>query len=129
MGHVHETPIRVRYNETDPMGVVHHSNYLTYFEIARTDLFRTAGGDYRKMEQEGLLVVVTKVECVFRRPARYDDQLVVRTEIMRITPAKIEHNYQVFRAHEKLAEAHVVLAVVDRQGKVQRIPDELCALA
>ena len=128
MGRVHETPIRVRYNETDPMGFVHHSNYLNYFEIARLDLFTSAGGNYRQMEIDGLLVVVTKVECKYRKPAQYDDQLVVRTEIARITAAKIEHDYQVFRDHELLAEAHVVMAVVDRQGRVQRVPDVLLAL-
>ena len=66
----HETQIRVRYQETDAQGRVHHANYFTYFEIGRTELLRAAGGNYRKMEEGGLLVVVVKAECRFRRPAR-----------------------------------------------------------
>jgi acyl-CoA thioester hydrolase len=119
----HEIEIRVRYNETDPMGFLHHANYFTYFEIGRTELLRATGGNYRQMEAAGQLVVVVKAECRFRRPARYDDILRLRTTITRITQAKIEHQYELFRDSEPLAIGHVTLAVVDRAGKVQPIPD------
>ena len=119
----HEIEIRVRYQETDPMGLLHHANYFTYFEMGRTELLRAAGGNYRRMEQEGLFVVVVKAECRFRRPARYDDLLRVRTSIARVTLAKIEHEYQVFRGVEQLAVGRVTLAVVDREGKARRVPD------
>ena len=83
----HEITIRVRYQETDPMGFLHHGYYFTYFEIGRTELLRASGGNYRKMEEEGLLAVVVHAECRFRRPARYDDLfLTLRTKILRITP-------------------------------------------
>ena len=121
----HEIGLRVRYNETDPMGFVHHSNYLTYFEIARTEMFRASGGNYRAVEEQGLRVVVARAECSYRKPARYDDQLLIRTEIVRVTPAKIEHKYRVLRDGDVRAEAKVVLAVVDEKGNVKRVPDFL----
>ena len=89
----HEIEIRVRYQETDPRGYLHHANYLTYFEIGRTELLRASGGNYRRMEESGLLAVVVQAECRFRRPARYNDLLRVRTRVVQITPAKIEHEY------------------------------------
>ena len=119
----HEIEIRVRYEESDPMGFLHHARYFAYFEMGRTELLRASGGNYRKMEEEGQLVVVVKAECRFHRPARYDDLLTLRTTIARVTDAKIEHEYELFRGHERLATGRVTLAVVDRQGKVQRVPE------
>jgi len=121
----HEIEIRVRYQETDPMGFLHHANYFTYFEIGRTELFRAGGGDYRRMEEEGLLVVVVKAECRYHRPARYDDVLRLRTTVTRITAAKIEHEYELFRGAELLAIGHVTLAVVNRSGIVQPVPESM----
>lgn len=119
----HETEIRVRYQETDPMGFLHHANHLTYFEIGRTELLRSMGMAYRQMEEEGLLVVVVKADCRYLRPARYDDLLTVRTTVTRVTLAKIEHEYQLLRGDEILAVGHVTLAVLDRQGNVRRVPE------
>jgi len=119
----HEISLRVRYKETDPMGFLHHANYFAYFEIGRTELLRASGGNYRNMEEAGLLVVVVKAECRFRRPARYDDLLTLRTTITRVTQAKIEHQYDLFRDGESLAVGLVTLAVVDRTGKVQPVPE------
>ena len=119
----HEIELRVRYKETDPMGFLHHANYFTYFEIGRTELLRASGGNYRQMEADGLLVVVVKAECRFRRPARYDDVLRLRTTVTRVTQAKIEHQYELFRGDECLAVGHVTLAMVDRSGKVQPVPE------
>jgi acyl-CoA thioester hydrolase len=120
----HEIEIRVRYQETDPMGLLHHANYFTYFEIGRTELLRASGGNYRRMEEAGMLVVVVKAECRFHRPARYDDVLRLRTTVVRVTPAKIEHEYQLLRNEELLATGHVTMAVVDRNGRVQQVPEE-----
>jgi acyl-CoA thioester hydrolase len=119
----HEIELRVRYQETDPMGFLHHANYFAYFEIGRTELLRASGGNYRRMEEQGMLVVVVKAECRFHRPARYDDLLTLRTTITRVTAAKIEHQYELFRGEERLAVGHVTLAVIDRQGKVQPVPE------
>jgi acyl-CoA thioester hydrolase len=119
----HEIELRVRYQETDPMGFLHHAYYFTYFEIGRTELLRASGGNYRQMEADGMLVVVVRAECRFHRPARYDDVLKLRTSIVRVTPAKIEHEYRLFRQEELLAVGNVTMAVIDREGKVQRVPE------
>ena len=96
----HEIEVRVRYNECDPMGFLHHAAFFVYFEMGRTELLRASGGNYRKMEQEGLLAVVVKAECRYHRPARYDDLLRIRTSVKRVTPAKIEHEYHIVRGDE-----------------------------
>lgn len=124
----HTIEIRVRYNETDAMGLLHHSNYLSYFEIGRTELFRAQGGSYRRMEELGLYFVVAKIDVRYRRPARYDDQLSLKTEISRITPAKLEHHYCLMRENELLTEADSVIACVNRAGEVQRIPEDLVGM-
>ena len=124
----HLLEIRVRYSETDAMGFLHHANYLSYFEIGRTELFRAQGGNYRRMEELGLFFVVAKVQVRYRRPARYDDLLTLHTKISRTTTVRLEHQYHLFRGPELLAEAESTLACVDGQGSVQMIPEDLVAL-
>ena len=121
----HEIQIRVRYQETDAMGVLHHANFFTYFEMGRTELLRANGRDYRDVEAEGTFMVVVRIGCRYLRPARYDDVLTLRTTTQRVTAAKIEHEYQLLRGDELLAEGHSTLACVDRQGTVQRVPEWL----
>ncbi len=121
----HEIELRVRYQETDPMGYLHHAFYFTYFEIGRTELLRASGGNYRQMEEEGMLVVVVRAQCSFHRAARYDDILRLRTIVVEVSPAKIEHEYRLFRGGDLLAVGKVTLAVIDREGKVQRVPEYL----
>lgn len=121
----HTTHLRVRYDECDPMGFVHHSNYLRYFEIARTDLYRASGGSYRDFEAGGLFVVVVRIDCRYRLPARYDDELVIHVKIKEIGEVKILQEYRVMRNEEKLVTADVTLAVIDSTGKPQRVPDSL----
>lgn len=118
-----ETTVRVRYEDADPMGFLHHAKYFSYFEIGRTELFRQSGGNYRQMEESGLFVVVVKAECRFSRPARYDDILTIHTKLAKLSMAKIEHEYVASRGDEILAKGNVTLAVVDRDGRVQPIPD------
>lgn len=119
----HETTIRVRYSETDAMGFLHHANYLSYFEVGRTDLFRAQGGDYRALEASGLFFVVVRIDCKYHQPAHYDDVLTIRTTLTRVSPAKLEHTYEVFRDGTLLAKAESILACVDREGRVRRIAD------
>ena len=121
----HEIEIRVRYQEADPMGFLHHANFFKYFEIGRMELHRANGGDYRQMEALGLFVVVVKAECRFMRPARFDDVLRLRTTVAKVSEAKLEHEYEVFRGTERLAVGRVTLAVVDREGNVQNVPQWL----
>lgn len=122
---VHEIPIRVRYVETDAMGFVHHSTYLAYFEMGRTELLRVNGISYRQMEDSGTLIVVVEAHIRFRQPARYDDELVLQTQTKRVTAAKIEHEYELRRDGLLLTSGHTVLACVDREGKVMRVPEWL----
>ncbi|HEX7376187.1 MAG TPA: thioesterase family protein [Pirellulales bacterium] len=121
----HEIQIRVRYQETDAMGVLHHANYFTYFEMGRTELLRANGHDYRRIEEGGVFMVVVDVGCRYRRPARYDDVLRLKTRLKRLTSAKIEHEYELYRGDELLAEGRSVLACVDGEGRLQRVPDWL----
>lgn len=124
----HCIDIRVRYSETDAMGFLHHSNYLCYFEMGRTELFRVQGGNYRRMEELGLFFVVAKIDVRYRRSARYDDLLTLHTEITKSGLAKLEHGYRLMRGDELLAEASSVLACVNRAGSVQPIPENLVQL-
>ncbi len=125
----HQTiEIRVRYSETDAMQLLHHSNYLTYFEIGRTELLRAQGGSYRKMEELGLFFVVAKINVRFKKPAKYDDVLTLTTSIQKQSLAKIEHQYTLKRGEEVLTEAESVIACVDQNGEVQRIPENLTEL-
>lgn len=119
------TEIRVRYCETDAMGLLHHGNYIDFFEIARTELFRASGGDYRAMEERGYFLVVVKVECSYKKPARYDDLLQLRARIANWSAAKLEHEYEVHRGNDLIATGRSMLACVDRQGTVQRMSEEL----
>ena len=121
----HTIQLRVRYDEVDPMGFVHHSNYLRYFEIGRTELLRASGGCYREMEEAGQLVVVVRIDCRYRSPAKYDDLIDVHTGIDRVTAAKIIHQYTIKRDGEILVEATVTLCVIGRDGTIQRVPQVL----
>jgi acyl-CoA thioester hydrolase len=120
-----DVEIRVRYQETDAMGVLHHANYITYFEIGRTELLRSTGISYKDLEDQGILMVIVKIGVRYRRPAKYDDVLTLRTRTTRSSGAKIEHVYQLLRGDEVIAEGDSTLACVDRSGKVQRVPDWL----
>ncbi len=117
-----EITIRVRYAETDRMGLLHHANYLVYFEQARTELLRSQGLAYKDLEDQGYLLVLTKFEVRYRAPARYDDLLTVRTTVVRTTAVRIDHRYEVWRDGQLVAEASSTLACVDRDGRVQALP-------
>ena len=121
----HEIPIRVRYQETDAQGRVHHANYLTYFEIGRVELLRAAGYSYKRLEEEGVLLVVAEISCQYFLPAVYDDLLRLITTTVAAKGARIEHEYQLFRDAELLVKGRTVVACVDRAGRVRRLPDWL----
>src|SRR5438067_9983565 len=92
-----EVTIRVRYAETDRMGLLHHANYLVYFEQGRTELLRSLGLAYKDFEDQGYLLVLTQAEVRYRSPARYDDLLMLRTMVVRTTAVRIDHRYELFR--------------------------------
>jgi acyl-CoA thioester hydrolase len=121
----HEIEIRVRYCETDAMGFLHHGNHVNFYEMGRTELLRAQGGNYREIEESGLFLVVVKLVCNYHSPARYDDLLRVVTRVEKVSAAKIEHSYRMFRGETLIASATSILACVDREGRVQRIPESL----
>lgn len=100
-----ETRIRVRYQETDQMGVVYHANYLTWFEVGRTEWIRSYGITYRQLEEKGLLLPVVDIHCKYMHPAKYDDEVIVRTSIGDFSSGKIVFHYEVVHA-----ETDVVLS-------------------
>ena len=121
----YEIEIRVRYQETDGMQRVHHANYLTYFEIARTEMLRAQGGGYLECESQGFFLVVAEVECRYLAAAQYDDLLRIVIQLTKAHGATIEHTYEVFRGSTLLAKGRTVIACVDQQGKVRRLPQWL----
>ncbi|WP_435017744.1 acyl-CoA thioesterase [Tundrisphaera sp. TA3] len=120
-----EITVRVRYAETDRMGLLHHANYFVYFEMGRTELLRRRGLTYRDMEDAGHLLVIVDLGCKYKRPAYYDDLLTLRTTVERVTHVKIIHKYELMRDGVLLAEGHSTLACVDRDGRPQALPETL----
>ena len=118
----HEIEIRVRYQETDGQKRLHHANYFTYFELGRTELLRAAGHGYRQFEEAGLMLVVAEISCKYYLPADYDDLLRLRTTTVAARGARVEHKYEVFRGDELLAEGRSVVACINREGRVTRLP-------
>ena len=98
---VSKSKINVRYAETDKMGIVHHSVYPIWYEVARTDLCREIGFTYAKMEKEGVMTPLVGLECKYIRPAYYDDDLEVQAKIRKLTPARIEFYYEVYNCKDK----------------------------
>lgn len=120
-----EARVRVRYAETDQMGVVYHSNYLVWFEIGRVELIRSMGLDYKRMEaEEGCGIAVVDVHVRYRAPARYDDELVVRTTLLAARGAVIRFGYKVLRVEDGvlLCEGETVHVVVDKEMKKRSLP-------
>ncbi len=118
---------RVRYVECDPMGFLHHSRFLPFLEMGRTELLRMTGVSYRELEERGVLFVVTKITINYKRPAKYDDELELHTRIIKQTHVRIDHAYEIFNVatRELLCSAESTIACIGRDGQVQPIPDFL----
>ena len=123
MAVVHEMEIRVRYQETDGQRRVHHANFLTYFEMGRTEMLRARGHSYRQFEDEGLFMVVSEARVNYHAPADYDDLLLLRTRVEKIGAAHIKHAYEVIRETRILVTGSTTVVCVDREGRVRRLPD------
>jgi len=122
-----ETSLRVRYAETDQMGVVYHSNYFVWFEVGRVELLRQLGFTYREMEsKDGCVIAVVDARCRYKAPARYDDEIIVRTHLKNIRESLIHFAYEVLRAPENtlLAEGETTHIVVDPDMKVRALPEK-----
>ena len=116
--------VRVRYAETDKMGVVYYANYLIWFEVARADLLRSLGWTYREMEHSGVSLPVIDAHCAYHRPARYDDELEIRASARVLSPVRMEFTYEVRRlADGQLsASGRTVHAALDTAGRPCRLP-------
>jgi acyl-CoA thioester hydrolase len=114
----------VRYAETDKMGVVYYANYLVWFEVGRADLLRSLGWTYREMEIAGISLPVIEARCQYLRPARYDDEIEVKTEGRMLSPVRMEFDYKVVRTEDGAiaAEGRTVHAALDASGKPCRLP-------
>lgn len=121
----HKIIIIPRYSETDQAGVVHHSVYPIWFEMGRTELLRLNGTAYKDLEAAGIFFVVAQLNIKYLKPAKYDEKLELETTQSAISAVKIEHTYKLTRFPDKatLAEGSSVLACLNSDGKVQRIPD------
>lgn len=119
--------IRVRYAETDQMGVAYHGEYLAWFEVGRTDLLRDGGTTYRDLEAEGLRLPVIEAHARFLRPALYDDVIEIHTRVSAVSGARVSFAYEVRREGTAgpLATGATVHAAVDRAGRPRRLPDAL----
>jgi acyl-CoA thioester hydrolase len=119
----HEHRLRVRYGETDQMGVVHHANYLLYFEEGRTRMMADLGAPYADVEKQGWALPVRKVQMRFRQSARYDDELIVRTRVGRVGAASVEFLYDIVAAHsgQVLASGSTELACIDLRTPERRV--------
>ena len=121
----HTITIRVRYPEVDAMGFLHHSRYLQYFEMGRVELLRSRGYSYAELERQGILFVVIRVECRYKAPARYDEELILLTRVVKQTHVRIDHAYELKRGDTLIAEATTTIACVDRDGNLREIPEEI----
>jgi acyl-CoA thioester hydrolase len=116
--------LRVRYAETDKMGVVYYANYLVWFEVGRADLLRSLGWSYREMELAGVSLPVIEARCTYQRPARYDDEIEIRTAGRMLSPVRMEFDYEVIRRQDSTVAAvgKTVHAALDQSGRPCRLP-------
>jgi len=127
LGEWTSTRLRARYAETDQMGVVYYANYFVWFEIGRTDFCRQHGFAYRDMEEEdGLCIIVAEAQCRYKAPARYDDEIEVRTCLREMRRRVLIFGYEISRLPdgELLAEGQTVHVVVNRKGRPRPLPDK-----
>ena len=124
---VRRTSVRVRYAETDRMGVVYYANYLVWFEVGRTEWLREAGWNYRAMERDGISLPVIEAHCEYRLPARYDDEIEIRTRATLLTPVRVRFDYDVMRAGDEAitASGHTVHAALDASRRPCRLPERV----
>jgi acyl-CoA thioester hydrolase len=124
------TCVRVRYADTDRMGVVYYSNYLVWFEVGRTEWLRETGWSYREMEVDGVSLPVIEAHCEYRQPARYDDEIEIVTRATLLTPVRIRFDYDIVRRRDETLAAvgYTVHAALDPSGRPRRLPDRVRSL-
>ncbi|MCL2042107.1 MAG: acyl-CoA thioesterase [Bacteroidales bacterium] len=127
---VHETELRVQYYETDQMGVVHHSNYIRYFEVGRTELIRRLGMSYRELEDSGTVMPITNVEVRYFYPARYDEMIRIKIVVKEMPKVRMVFHYEIYNETGKLlADGSTTLAFLNKEtGRPQRTPEVMVRL-
>lgn len=130
MQHTSETRLRVRFAETDKMGIVYYANYFVWMEIGRTDYCKTVGFSYRDMERDNANMAVADASCRYKIPARYDDEILVRTRIDKLNRRLVSFSYSITNAETGalLAEGKTVHITIDKEGKTCSIPEKYYAL-
>ena len=124
---VSESRLRVRYAETDQMGVVYHANHFVWFEVGRVDLLRQLGFSYRDMEKnDNCHIAVVDARCRYRLPALYDDEIIVRTHIRNVRESMVHFGYELLRASDEklLAEGETTHIVIDSEKKIAVFPEK-----
>ena len=129
-GHESAAVLRVRYAETDKMGYVYYANYLAWFEVGRCEWLRSQGWSYREMEEAGTQLPVIEAHCEYRQPARYDDEVEIRTQGELLTPVRVRFSYSVVRLGDGAlaAKGHTVHASTDLTGRPRRLPERVRGL-
>ena len=122
------TTLRVRYAETDAMGIVHHAVYPVWMELGRSDLLRKMGQGYSEWEAQGVFIAVAELRVKYRAPARYDEQVSIRTWVKEAGRRKVVFGYEVTRDETRLAEGETVHLVMGPDGRNRTLPDAMLAL-
>ena len=119
--------VRVRYAETDQMGVVYYANYFIWFEVGRTELLRSLGGTYKDLEAEGIFLPVIEASCTYSQASRYDDELDIRTTGRLLSPVRMEFQYEVVRLADQVTTAtgRTVHAALNGRGRPCRLPEKV----
>ena len=121
MGLSSKTHVRVRYSETDQMGIVYHSNYLVWFEVGRSELFRELELPFTQFEEQGLGLAVIEASCHYRKPSHYDDDLVIITTVEHMSSRSARFNYHVYRGETLLAEGKTVHVFINKEGRLANV--------
>ena len=124
-----ETTLRVRYQETDNMGVVYYANYFVWFEVARTEYLRSESVSYRELEDGGIYMMVAAASCQYKHPARYDYEVSVRTWISAMKNSSLVFNYEILAKDKLLATGESTHVFTNRSGRPVRIPEAIRALS
>jgi len=124
----HDTQIRVRYAETDAMGIVHHAVYPVWMELGRSDMLRSMGQGYAEWEAQGYMMAVSSIELTYRAPARYDELVTVRTRVLEAGRRRIAFGYEITRDGVRLVEGRTVHLVTGPDGRSRTLPDPMLAL-
>ena len=122
---MHETEIRVRYQETDNMGVVYYANYFVWFEVARTEYLRSTGISYKEMERDGMFMMVASAACEYKSPARFDDLVRIETWIPKLKNSSLQFEHKLFVGEKLVATGRSVHVFTNHLGRPIRIPDDL----